>query len=240
METTKQEEKNKEGFMAAIKKFFHEHPFVAWNIFTILAFFIHWSLALIFFFISLVFWNKRRQELAEQKRQQMVAEAESYIEKVKERKALPPITPSIFLEKNEQAFLEEQTSLKETRAVRKHSGGMSGVGFRVVKGVYIGGGRRSGTSESHQEWRTIDSGNLVITNQRLVFRGSKENRSIPLKKIISVDTMRDAIEVAAETRNKVMIFPVKNSYIWGAVINIVRRVDDPSNLGDVNLDIKFQ
>jgi hypothetical protein len=184
-----------------------------------------------------LFGTKKKKELI---RQQKATEAENYIAEVKSKKALPTIQTSIFLDKDEKAFLEEETKLNETRAIRKHSGGMGGIGFRVVKGVYVGGGRRSGTSESHQEWRMIDSGNLIITNQRMIFRGGKENRAVPLKKILSVSISIDAIEVAVESKSKSMVFPVQNGYIWGAVINILRQVDDPLNLGDLNLDIQFK
>ena len=183
------------------------------------------------------FGTKKKQEL---ERQQKIVEAENYINVIKEKKALSIIKPSIFLEKNEQAFLEEKTKLHETRAIRKYSGGMKGVGFRVARGVYVGAGSRSGTSESHQEWRLIDTGNLIITNQRLIFRGGKENRTISLKKILSVSVSLDAIEVAVESKSKSVVFPVKNGYIWGAILNIVKSVDDPLNLGDLKLDIQFK
>lgn len=238
MENEKKVEKS--NFLVGIKKFFHEHPFIAWNIFTLISLFIHPLLAVVFFFVSLIFWAKRKEELKKQKHQQMILDAENYVNEVKDKKALPVIKSSIFLEKDENAFLEELTELKETRAIRKYSGGMRGVGFRVAKGVYIGAGGRSGTSESHQEWRTIDRGNLIITNKRLVFNGNKENRTVPLKKIISVDVTLDLIEVAVEARNKTMIFSVKNGYIWGAVMNIVKSVEDPLNLGDLKLDIQFK
>ena len=235
---------NKTGFISSVKKFFHEHPFIAWNIFTLISLFIYPLIAVMFFFVSIVFLSKRKKELKEQRRQQrrqqLITEAENYINEVKNKKAIPTIKTSIFLEKDENAFLEELTELTEPRAVRKYRGEMAGAGFRIAKGVYIGGGGRSGTSESHQEWRTIDYGNLVITNKKLVFRGSKENRTVPLKKIISSDVFSESIEVAVEGRSKTMIFPVKNSYIWGAVINIVKSVDDPLNLGDLKLDIQFK
>lgn len=184
-----------------------------------------------------LFGIKKKKELA---RQEKAIEAESYIAEVKDKKALPTIVSSVFLDKGEQAFLEEETELNETRAVRKHSGGMRGIGFRVAKGVHVGVGRRSGTSESHQEWRMIDAGSLIITNQRLIFRGGKENRVVPLKKILDVSISIDAIEVAVESKSKSMIFPVKNGYLWGAIINIIRQVDDPLNLGDIKLDIQFK
>jgi len=238
MENEKKVEKS--NFLAGIKKIFHEHPIITWNIFTLISLFIHPLFSVVFFFVSLIFWAKRREELNKQKHQQMIIDAENYVNEVKNKKALPTIKPLVFLEEGESAFLEEPTELNETRAIREYSGGMRGIGFRVAKGVYVGAGGRSGTSESHQEWRKIDRGNLVITNKRLVFNGSKENRTVPLKKIISVDVALKSIEVAVEARNKTMIFPVKNGYIWGAVMNIVKSVEDPLNLGDLKLDIQFK
>lgn len=132
-ETAKENRNDGDNLVDEVKRFFGEHPFIAWNMLTVAAFVAHWSLALIFFFVSIYFWNKRSQEVSAQKRQQKVKEANEYVEKIKDNKAVPTIsTTSIFLKKGEKTFLEEGTTLSETRAVRKHSGGMAGVGFRVT------------------------------------------------------------------------------------------------------------
>ena len=55
-----------------------------------------------------LFGTEKKKELV---RQQKATEAESYIAEVKSKKALPTIQTSIFLDKDEKAFLEEETKL---------------------------------------------------------------------------------------------------------------------------------
>jgi len=166
---------------------------------------------------------------------------QEFIGEVKRHRALPTITSSIFLKSKEQAFLEEPTTLRETRAVRIYSGDSFGGVFRIAKGIYLGGSSTNGTSESHQEWRTIDNGALVLTDRRMVFCGQSENRSIPIDRIVSIKPLYDAIVVSAETRKKSMMFTVNNSAIWSTVLWIIRTADDPFELGnladEMNLEV---
>ncbi len=184
-----------------------------------------------------LFGGKKKKELEKNNKAE---EAQSYINEVQKNKGLPTITPSIFLDKGEIAFLEEHTTLLETRAVTKYSSIGGGVGLRVAKGLYIGQGSRSGTSESTQEWKAIDTGKVIITNQNIIFDGEKENRILKIKDIMSISVSLDAIEISAKSKSKSMIFSVGNGYIWGAVINIIRQTDNPLNLEGIDLDIKFQ
>ena len=147
------------------------------------------------------------------------------------------IDQSIFLSNGECMFLKEKESrLKETRAVRKNSG--SGLGFRVMKGVYLGG--YSGKSESHQEWRILDSGELVLTNKKIIFRGNNENRTIPIDKIVAVKVYTDGIELTTESKSKSSIFAVKNPYIWNIALTILRSGKDPLSLGEIDIDVQVK
>ena len=124
----------------------------------------------------------------------------------------------------------------ETKAIRKTSGG--GVGFRLMKGVYVGG--HQGQSESHQELRSIDSGDLIITNKRFVFRGATENRIFPLSKVVDVKMLPDGIEVAVTGRQKSLIFPLDNPYIWNVTMFILNKVENPLDFrGIENIDISI-
>ncbi len=219
-----------------IVKPFVEHPLISWNILGVISLFIVPVLWPIFLITSLVFYSKLRKKRKLEEKAKLIKEAELYIEKAKESKALSTVKPSIFLNPGEHAFFEEQSNLKETRAVRKTGGG--GVGFRVAKGVYVGG--YSGQAESHQEWRTLDAGELIVTNEKIVFQGTKENRMFPINKILSVETFTDGAEVTIESRTKSVIFTARNPYILSAILHIVRSVKDPMNLKDVKLDIKFE
>lgn len=82
--------KQEEDITNEVKMFFHKHPLIAWNILAVLAFFIHWSLMLVFFFTSLVFWSKRVTKAAEQKHKQMITEIKVSLEPKDERKAECP------------------------------------------------------------------------------------------------------------------------------------------------------
>lgn len=84
-------------------------------------------------------------------------------------------------------------SLWESRAVRKTSGGYGGPSFRVAKGVYFRVGGFQAKSESHDELKNIDLGELTLTNKRLVFSGAKRSVNIDIRKIISIEPYSDGI-----------------------------------------------
>jgi len=223
--------------MEKLKQFYKNHPFITVNIVTlVLLIFNQSSWAAVVFFISLIAWAIRANQIKKEKMQALRASADAYIAEVKQNKKMPTITTNVFLGDGEYAFLESGSRLFEPRSVRNYAG--TGASFRVMKGVRIGG--YSGRSESHSEWRRLDQGKVVLTSKKLVFNGGKENRTVQLKDIVSINVMRDAIELASEKRQKSSIFAVDNPYIWGAAINILKRVKDPMHLEEVNLDVTFE
>ena len=95
--------------------------------------------------------------------------------------------PSIALHKNEEVLCHAPTTLSEPRAVRTWRSSYGGPSFRIAKGLSFRLGASSGTSESHEEIRPIDEGTLVLTNQRMIFVGSKRTIGLPIDKIIGID-----------------------------------------------------
>src|ERR1700682_1731780 len=92
----------------------------------------------------------------------------------------------IALKKDESAFqVLEGSALIEPRRLPGHWEGRSkGVSFKVAKGVRY----RVGTSKGHyiqgDEVPTpIDTGTLTITNQRVVFQGTKATREWAFSKL---------------------------------------------------------
>lgn len=193
----------------------------------------------VFGFIAgiIFFWYGMKKKGAKNKAladQQQKEEARALVEKIQQDKRLEPISTSLLLEKDEYAFLKENTVLMESKSIRTSVGG--GVGFRVMKGVYVGGYK--GQSESNQELRAIESGDLIITNKKLVFRGSKENRVIPLSKVIEIKMHSDAIEIATTGRQKSSIFTVANPYIWNVNLFVLSKVENPLDFSGIkNIDI---
>jgi hypothetical protein len=179
-----------------------------------------------------IFGKERKKQ---ERKQALIIAATAFLNDIKQSGALRPVATPLLLDSGEYAFVADHAKLIETRAVRKSTGG--GLGLRVAKGVYLG--RSAGQSESHQEYRLIDEGTLTLTNKRLIFSGSKENRTIPLSKLVSIKNLLDGFEVGVDGKAKGSTFTVPNAYIWSAALHILRAVKDPLNLGDMKIDIEF-
>jgi len=118
----------------------------------------------------------------------------------------------IILNPNEISHHYDNSRLIEERAIRRSYGGA----VRVAKGVYIGGSQ----GESHGELRELDSGGLLLTNQRLIFNGQLRNVEYKLDKIVSVEEHEDSIEIGASNRKKVQLFVVDDPEKWATYIKI--------------------
>ena len=115
--------------------------------------------------------------------------------------------PNLMLKKGEFALLSlNNISLREPRSVRITHGGYAGPRIRVAKGVSFNLGAFGASSESHEEIREIDRGNLLLTNKRLIFSGLKRSTNIQLKKIMSIDVFTDGIAVRRENKQKTEYF----------------------------------
>jgi hypothetical protein len=176
---------------------------------------------------------------AKQRREQralLFKQARDWAAGVQQNHALPIVPTDIILKPGESAFYSTPSTLYETRAVRSYQAGHSG--FRVAKGVYIG--RTSGRSISTQQWAALDTGWLTITNKRLVFVGGKEDRTIPLSKVVSIDNSLTEIVVAVEGRQKAMALAVPNSLIATLINRLCSQVSDPLNLSGDKININFR
>lgn len=79
-------------------------------------------------------------------------------------------------------------------------GGSQGVSFRIAKGVrYHVGGFASRPVRTDYE-KVQDAGDLVVTNQRVVFAGAREVTSVPGKKIADVRIDGDRVWILVENR----------------------------------------
>ena len=186
--------------------------------------------------IKFVLFVIKRVREYKPKSQILTEDARIFLDSLQRSKSLASVHTKIILKKDEIAYYSESSKLFETKAVRHYQSGSAGV--RVMKGVYIGGSR--GKSTSHQEWSHIDDGNLIITNQRLIFDGFSQNRNFNLSRIISVSQGLDKIEVSIEGRQKSLVFECSNSIICATVIHICAQTENPSDLSNVNLDIEIE
>jgi hypothetical protein len=75
-----------------------------------------------------------------------------------------------------------------------------------MKGVSIHTGGYRGTSESHDEYRTIDVGTFIFTTERLIFVGAGRTSSVDLEKLIAIEAFSDGIEVHREGKERAQVF----------------------------------
>jgi hypothetical protein len=179
--------------------------------------------------------KKREQAKNDELKERLLIQARNFAADVQKDRALRTVATNIILKPGEAAFYSKPSTLFETRAIRHYQAGH--VGFRVARGVWVGG--TSGRSTSTQEWDKIDTGTLTITNRRLIFDGRQQDRTVPLDKIVSVNCAVTWIEVSVEGRQKSMILAVDNPMIAAAIIQLCRQAKDPLNLSE-KIDLQFE
>jgi hypothetical protein len=110
---------------------------------------------------------------------------------------------NVILNQNEQfVYSIPDVTFSEPRSVRDITGAYGGPTIRITKGLSWRMGGFKARSESHEELRTIDKGNLTITNKRLIFTGTVKNSSIELKKILSIEPYKDGIALNKEGKQR--------------------------------------
>jgi len=139
-------------------------------------------------------------------------EAYRFFLEIEEQKKQPITQVDVVLKEGEVGVFQEPSVVLETRAYRVYGG----AGTRVGR-IYLSGG----ASESRQRLREIDSGILVLTNQRLIFDGGNENRSVHLRDLISANAWSDAIEISSGRRQKSQIYTVQNPILWAEMVQML-------------------
>lgn len=148
------------------------------------------------------------------KRAQQQKELEEFIEKVSgfmnefTEKGLTPIDCDIKLNKEEHLFaLLESINWKEYRKVR--TGKVAGHGImgrvKIAKGVYYRYGAGQVGAQSVDQLKTIDTGDLYVTNKRIILRGGQGNKNLPFNKIIAINPGTSGIEIEKDTGKNVYI-----------------------------------
>lgn len=110
--------------------------------------------------------------------------------------------------KGERLFLVgEGAGLVEPRRLPgQWVGGHRGVSVRVAKGLYArAGGSRGTYQQGDEQQKLVDTGTMVITNQRVVFLGAKYTREWAFSKLLGVqhDDALGATYMQVSNREKV-------------------------------------
>ena len=113
---------------------------------------------------------------------------------------LPVLETHLNLQRNEVAHFACHVQWHEHRKVttRVNYGGPS-LRIKICKGFYWNTGSIGVQRVSQDVLRHIDSGQLYVTNKRIIFDGAIKNQSIKLDKILDIDRYTDAVGIEKET-----------------------------------------
>lgn len=145
--------------------------------------------------------QEQQEELARYKNQDL----QVFLDSLSTNNPMLPAVNSvgIMLKNNEYPVLElNNITLQEPRAVRVSKGGYGGTSIRIAKGITLHTGGTRGQSESHDEIRNIDVGDLLITNKRVIFLGSNRTTNIDINKIVSIEDYSDGIKIQRSNKQK--------------------------------------
>jgi hypothetical protein len=125
---------------------------------------------------------------------------------------LPEVNVDISLQKSEICYFNCEASWYENRVVstRINYGGTT-ARIKIMKGVYYSMGSVGVRSVKSEELKLIDSGQLYLTNKRIIFVGSNKSSNIKLDKILSVNPYADAVEIIKDT-GKPPTLSMKNAH----------------------------
>lgn len=154
-----------------------------------------------------------------------IEEANAYVSVIKNKSSLPSVETTLLLPKGETAIIQGICILLEPKSVRysKRSGNSIRVSnFSVNSGT--------GISWSEEIVSKIDAGTLTLTDKRLIFDGSKMDRTILIKDIVSAKTNQYGIEISTSKRQKSMIFTVPSPLKWEICLKIICKVENPFNI----------
>lgn len=119
---------------------------------------------------------------------------------------LPQVeTSAIALKRDELAHFIVLANLREERVIsRGYKGGSQGVSIRIAKGMTYRVGQNRGKLVSEKGIVDVDSGDFIVTSQRLIFIGAKKSFSYEYKKLLAWNVFSDGISLSfdnAASRN---------------------------------------
>ncbi len=113
---------------------------------------------------------------------------------------IPTIDPGINIQKSEECYFRTHCNWLEQRRVTKRIryGGPT-MRIKIAKGLYWRAGDLAIQPVAEDVWATIDSGDLYLTNKRLIFMGSKGNKTIRLNKVLDFTTYSNGVDIQKDT-----------------------------------------
>lgn len=136
--------------------------------------------------------------------------AQAAVLKDLQRSSIPanPLPVPIVMGRNEAPlWIYADVTYYQEKVEKEFVGRHGGFSFKVVKGVYYRIGQSKGKPVEHSYMDRVGVGQLIITNQNIIFYSQEKSIRIPFKKIVGLVPYSDGIEVQKDGENsKRMVF----------------------------------
>lgn len=136
---------------------------------------------------------------------------------------IPMVAPdSIFLKRGENLLFSVNVDMMDERVIdRQYVGGSHGFSFRIAKGISYRVGSHAGHVVSRRGMVSVSDGTLYLTDQRVIFDGSK-SFSYPLGKVFHVEALSDGLAFSVQGREKSRIFRISSANIRNVMYVMMR------------------
>lgn len=151
------------------------------------------------------------------RKMELVAQARQEEQKILDA-PLIPITPAqTLLKSKETAYAAALADLHQEKTVG-YTAGSRGTSIRIAKGLSF---KIKGTrQQAIKGLVTISSGELVVTNERLIFSGTPKSFVLSLNSLISVTLYQDGLTVSDGKATHTLIFQnAKELKMFGITLN---------------------
>lgn len=132
-----------------------------------------------------------------------------------ESESLPVIDPpGGFVKKKRESvhWIVPDVIFFEERMQTSYSGVSQGVSFRIAKGVSYRVGGHRGNIRRTPQMTEIDRGRLVITDERIIFLGTRRRQISEFKKLVEFQLFSDGLQISVENRQKSALYQFSPAY----------------------------
>jgi hypothetical protein len=119
----------------------------------------------------------------------------------------PPVDSPLLLKTGEHAYVSVPATLARMLTRTHFVGGSSGFSFPIGHtGIRYRIGSFRGQPVHQESLAKIDTGTLVVTNQRVAYVGRTKSTSVPLSKVMHVEVFIDGLSIAREGKENPDLF----------------------------------
>jgi len=136
---------------------------------------------------------------------------------------------NLLLKKDETPLLDASVELLKEVTDREFRGGSRGVSIPLGGGVrYRAGAVRGHMVTVGAHWTAADSGQLTVTDKRVVYHGGRKTLEFPFPKLATLNVYTDAIDLGVTSRQATSTFGTGDPELIAGIIHaaVNRQEDD--------------